>query len=284
MNGYPLKAGKNQQYEGAHRARSGDRWGVMNDRGGMILSFRFEAIGKSHLRGIAIMLAGRWGVVDARGRMLFPAQFEAVKAFSNKLVAFSEGGLWGFADHSGRIVVSRRYSNISDHTVSVGKLQGFIDDNGQELLKPLYKSVSRFSKGVWIVQNGESWQFIDSDDGSIITEQRLAEATSRDKGGLSSAKFLQGDGAAKNVKIGYIDDHAKIVIAPRFDEAEAFVDGRAKVSIGGKCGYIDRTGRESMPLLYDHCERFGSSTLVGEERPYVDPAHTRTYTEFAITP
>lgn len=43
-------------------------------------------------------------------------------------------------------------------------------------------------------------------------------------------------------RYGYIDRTGKIVIPPRFDEAEKFSEGRARVKINGKYGYIDNQG------------------------------------------
>jgi hypothetical protein len=48
-------------------------------------------------------------------------------------------------------------------------------------------------------------------------------------------------------KYGFIDKTGKIVITPQFDGAEAIYKGLAKVEVGfsdwDKVGYIDKTGR-----------------------------------------
>ncbi len=276
-NSYTGGTGKNGDLHATYAVRSGTRWGLMDHDGRMITPFRFEAIDGISSAGIPVKLDGRWGVLDAHGRMIFPPQFEAVKTFSDKLVAFSEAGLWGLADRSGRIVISPRYSDISGRTVSIAKLSGVIDDTGREILKPIYQSASSFSDRVWIVKNGKNWQFIDSHDGSVIVEHSLSDRPWRSKDGLSSAKFVQGNGPARTTKIGFIDDRGRIVIAPRFDDTGTFIDGRARVTIGGRCGFIDRTGREVTPLRYSHCQPIMGAVLVGEELPYSDPEHTRTF-------
>jgi hypothetical protein len=257
------------------KVRIGDRWGVIDRQGRPVLPVRYEAIGASNRGGIAVKLDGRWGVVDSRGRTRFPVQFEDAQPFSEKLVAFAEAGLWGFADRNGHTVVPPRYHKVSGNTVSIGKLNGIVSDEGREIAKPVYEGAEWYYWGVWLVKDGERWQFIDEKDGSVIVEHRLAERVSRKDGGLSPAKFVLGDGPLRQLKFGYLDDRGRIVIAPRFDTAAAFEDGRARVTVGGKCGFVDRSGREVTPLRYSHCERFGAGTLVGDERPYSDPAHTR---------
>jgi hypothetical protein len=50
---------------------------------------------------------------------------------------------------------------------------------------------------------------------------------------------------------GYADAHRRLVIRPRYDYAERFDQGLAKVWRGDKCGFIDRRGREVVPLQFD---------------------------------
>lgn len=44
-------------------------------------------------------------------------------------------------------------------------------------------------------------------------------------------------------KCGYIDKTGKIIINPQFDMAMSFSEGLAIVRIGDKYGYIDKTGK-----------------------------------------
>ena len=50
-----------------------------------------------------------------------------------------------------------------------------------------------------------------------------------------------------NNQTGYFDRTGKIVISPQFDSAYPFEDGLALVKIGGKSGYIDKTGNVISP-------------------------------------
>src|SRR5574339_250044 len=46
-----------------------------------------------------------------------------------------------------------------------------------------------------------------------------------------------------NGKFGYIDGSGKLVIRPQFDEAGCFRDGRARVVLNRRVGYIDLNGK-----------------------------------------
>ena len=45
-----------------------------------------------------------------------------------------------------------------------------------------------------------------------------------------------------NGKWGYIDKNGNIAIKPKFDYAEGFQEGRARIVLYGKWGYIDKDG------------------------------------------
>ena len=54
-----------------------------------------------------------------------------------------------------------------------------------------------------------------------------------------------------NVKWGYIDRNANIVIEPQFDDTGRFSDGLANVRIEDECGYIDPSGKIVIGLQFE---------------------------------
>lgn len=57
-------------------------------------------------------------------------------------------------------------------------------------------------------------------------------------------------------KWGYADPSKKIVIAPKYDEAQWFSEGLAAVRVGSKWGYIDRSGKMVIPARYTVAKSF----------------------------
>ena len=59
-----------------------------------------------------------------------------------------------------------------------------------------------------------------------------------------------------NGKYGYIDKTGREIIPLKYDDAHGFESGLAAVSLNGKYGYIDKTGEVIIPLEYENAESF----------------------------
>ena len=55
---------------------------------------------------------------------------------------------------------------------------------------------------------------------------------------------------------GFLDKQLNVVIKPAFQEIQRFSQGMAAVKIGGKWGYIDKTGKLVVPAIFDTAEPF----------------------------
>ena len=58
----------------------------------------------------------------------------------------------------------------------------------------------------------------------------------------------------KNGKFGFcsFDDAKNVVIEPKFDYADLFHFGLAKVELDGKWGFIDHFSNIAIPIIYDN--------------------------------
>lgn len=57
-------------------------------------------------------------------------------------------------------------------------------------------------------------------------------------------------------KWGYVDRSGRIAITPQFEEAGDFSEGLARVKMGGKWGYVDPTGRFLINPQFDEAGDF----------------------------
>ena len=73
----------------------------------------------------------------------------------------------------------------------------------------------------------------------------------------SAYSFREGLASVKlDGKYGYIDKIGKEIIPLKYDLVESFSEGLARVKLDGKWEFIDKTGKEIAPLKYDYVDSF----------------------------
>lgn len=121
-------------------------------------------------------------------------------------------------------------------------LWGYRDSKGKVVIAPRLRFAYQFKPGgiAAAVDGDSTFVFIDT-SGKVI-----AKAYAFDNG----PDYFQ-EGHARivddNKKIGFINDRGQITIAPRFDAAESFCGGKAKVREGGTELFIDKRGQPASP-------------------------------------
>ena len=76
-----------------------------------------------------------------------------------------------------------------------------------------------------------------------------------------------------NSKYGFIDKTGKEVIPLKYDNAFDFSEGLALVWLNEKCGYIDKTGKEVIPIKYYNADSFSeglASVRLNGKWGYID--------------
>jgi len=121
---------------------------------------------------------------------------------------------------------------------------GYIDENGNVIIKPVYLQAKQFAEGVAPVKIEEGiWGIIDT-KGKVMTEWKNVDEINEFSEGLAVVR--------QRAKYGYIDKK-QLVIPLNFDAAENFSEGLAVVAIregstfmeklhNAKYGYIDKDG------------------------------------------
>lgn len=148
----------------------------------------------------------------------------------------------GLLNENGEVLTSAAYQSvlgeIADDLFAVigtnGKI-GAVNRKGKEIIPCRYDDadlVTGFSGGVWAVQSGDKWGYINRDDEGVIPFA-YAEAQG----------FAQGLAAVSDGRFwGYTDENGNMVIPYRYDEANLFDNGLACVCVDGQYGFIDKTG------------------------------------------
>ena len=69
--------------------------------------------------------------------------------------------------------------------------------------------------------------------------------------------FTEGRAAVRLAgKYGYLDEHGKEIVAPKYDFTWRFIGGFATVKLGDKFGFIDKSGKEVVPPMFDEANNY----------------------------
>jgi hypothetical protein len=177
---------------------------------------------------------------------------------------------------------------------------GFIDKQGNWVIKPEYHSAVRFSEGLASVMKDGLWGAIDS-SGQLIIDFKFASQfffmngmatvyrkNSKHCGGLIDKtgkmlieeQFADNKGfseglmpASKTKNYGYYDLSGKAVFPEIFERANLFQNGKAVVSFKGKYGMIDKEGNFIIQPVFDYIGYFADGIAmaqVGSKYGFID--------------
>ena len=160
-----------------------------------------------------------------------------------RLAIVQIGDKWGYINYEGEVVIKPQFDNAEPFSegmaaVKIGNAWGYINHGGEIVIKPQFSAAEPFSEG---------WAFVHISiykSGSINREGKFFLGVNYFSEGLARVRI--GD------KWGYINQVGEIVIEPQFERAGHFseglgrlpaVEGLAVVVINYRTvGYINREG------------------------------------------
>ena len=168
--------------------------------------------------------------------------------------------------------------------VTVGDKSGYINRQGQIVIKPLFEISGCFCEGLAAVKIKEKWGFIDQTGNLVIPAKYDAVAS-----------FTEGLALVKVGKFwGYINRRGEFEIEPKYERAESFSEGLAAIGFydknyvwttherpNGKWvdNFIDKSGQIKFSKNFDGIyERFnGGMALVGRNIGYKNGVISESY-------
>lgn len=166
----------------------------------------------------------------------------------------SPSGKWGFINQEGEVVVKPVYDNVGAFSegyaaVNVNGFWGYINLQGKLVIKPVFKSAWAFHEGkAHVLPFDEKEKYIDKKGMPLKTE------------GWSAADDFSNERARVKVgdAFGYIDPDGHLVIPPLYSRGWNFRCGICIVEYDSKLGVIDPQGN------YVLNPEFGSIKISGE--------------------
>jgi hypothetical protein len=254
--------------EGLAVAQQSGKYGYIDRSGKFVIPPQFLSANDFHNGAARINSAWPSGVyfVNRQGqRINQPGQFSNAGEFSAGVapVAIEQNGQerWGLIDPTGKLIVPHRFYSIEgfddDSALSLVTLNppvtlisdvprdegyAYIDRSGTVVLQVDF-SAQQFNDGLALVMTADaSGQAL---VGYINSSGQVVIAPTAELANPSASRYFSEGLLAfqRGQTWGYIDRTGNVAIAPRFDDADPFRQGRAKVRIGKRWAYIDRTGR-----------------------------------------
>lgn len=125
-------------------------------------------------------------------------------------------------------------------------LWGFINEHGQEMVKPQFEEVSGFSEGLCAVTKDGRSGYINR-HGSIVIPAQFSEAED----------FHNGCAVVKTDSLyGLINRNGEFLIPPAYDELSDPTDGFAIGMKNGKSAYVAKNGKPLTPFMFDVANEF----------------------------
>ena len=259
----------------------------------------------------------KWGFIDVSGNYVIKPQFEGARDFSEGLAAVQKDSKWGYIDKSGKFVIDpvlesawdfycgiaiamesevKQYMNrngeilpnpdnyevhrgFRDNYAPVRKMDlwGFVDIQGNYIVKPVYEKADRFMNGLAPVKKSGRCGYINTQGEEVIPLTYEASKLYADNMALvkSDDKLYYLDVATKQLigvdqpytiryyfseglarvflvkKLGFINKRGEIVIECKYEDAKDFTNGLAAVKINGLWGFIDHEGTMVIEPRFD---------------------------------
>lgn len=232
----------------------------------------------------AVKMDGKCGVIDKSGRTVLPFEYEAFGVgengyFNNGLLCACKNGKWGFIDTKGNITIPFKYENAmgfdqsclapvckkSLMTLNAPKW-GYIYTAGETVIPFKYDFAMPFHELLAVVGKKGKYGVIHRSGKEIVPY--CYDGIGNFSDGL--AVIEQGKAS------GLIDRTGKEVVSPgRYSYISPFHEDMALVLALGKnkYGYINKSGKEVIPCIYDSAEDFeGGFALVrqGNREFFID--------------
>ncbi|MDR2146809.1 MAG: WG repeat-containing protein [Tannerella sp.] len=251
-------------HEGLARIESNGKWGYINRKGKKVIPLLYDEACDFHEGFARIESNGKWGYVNRKGKKVIPLLYDEVFDF-----------------HEGRARVGMEeeyliYNDREDLYKDFRPIYGYINREGKKITRLKYEEAENFREGLAMVTSKDKTGWIDSTGREVIPLKYdgaydfapgenitvvwcLDTAHPIPRGiWLSPGEFLpHPDNSVRYENLyGFIDRTGKEIIPLKYDFAGNFVDGLSCVELGDKYGFIDRTGKEAIPLKYDFAESF----------------------------
>jgi WG containing repeat len=215
--------------------REGRKFGFINRTGAVVVPPTYDAVGDLREGLIRVTAGNLSGYIDLSGKVVIAPKYDSAGEFRDGRAVIRQGDKYALIDLSGKLIADIPYRVLGEFHQGLLRFQasGRTDANGKRL-PTTYGFVDREGKVVIPPQFMPAQEFSD-------------DPTDLPFGGLDHDWC-------------YFDRTGKIVIrvsmGPNLNGANSFVNGRLRVKEGFTWGYKDSSGTWAIPPKYNDAEDF----------------------------
>ena len=160
--------------------KTGDKWSFYNLDTQEKIAGDYDEV--STLGNGAAAVKDKWKLIGSDGKAISKNEYDSVVIDSKGIVCrrdrifVEESGSYYMIDSTGKKVCKTSFEdaklfNAEGYAaVKIDGKWGFIDENGDVVIKPEYIDAGSFSNGLAAVKMAEGWGYIDMDNNKVITD------------------------------------------------------------------------------------------------------------------
>lgn len=267
--------------------RQGRQWGYADRAGKTVVPPAYDRA-RPFSDGVArVARDERWGLIDAAGNAVVPPTYALLGPFSEGLApACRDTGVptgvtegvgrqrrpvtalaCGFVDPRGRVAVPFAYSWVNGFADGVAQVKrdrpgpclvpaawGLVDREGRELIPVAHCFVGPPSEGLVKVVFEELSLEVRRFGYHDLAGRPVLPRLPYDGG---HERWSEGRlGVRRGALFGFIDREGREVVPLRFTSAYPYSEGLAAVQLADRWGFVDRTGALAIAADYDEVESF----------------------------
>ena len=262
------------------------KWGIIDEKGNELCDIKYEdAILPYHYEGFyKVKYGGKYGFINTDGKEIGSIKYDSVASFNNGFAVVELNGKIGFIDKKGKEICEITFDEVNEFdknkTASVKKngKWGIIDSNGNIVCNFKYDEITYFNNGLWLVKDSNDLYSIINENFEEVIPFNKYKSIYYSYPPSSLMKVFDG------IHYGFINKSGQEVIPTIYDYF--FDTGDAKPIIaekGVKWGIISRDGRVLVDFKYDHIglfDGYGFATLI-ENRNTMDMKGNYEHIEWA---
>ena len=244
-----------------------DKWGYVNSEGKEITPIKYEYADEFKDGRAKVNFNYKEGLIDKNGKVIVPLIYNDLFRLGNGL---SDVGVVNEKDRlnmgvvnekNGKLVTSLKYEDLYNYqhldipfSGKLARIQlndkiGLVDDKGKIIVPILYDSIDSLGD-VFVITKGNKYGYLDKKGKIIVAVENDCYDADIEIYGLEMYhNFLLL--LSRNDKYGFADRKGNKVTPIKYDSIRRKYLGGVFVSINKKSGYVNESGKEVIPAIFD---------------------------------